>query len=36
MNNNGPKVEPCGTPVLIVCMSELIPSISTNCLRSDR
>ena len=24
-NNNGPRIDPCGTPQVIVCLPEIIP-----------
>ena len=33
MNNSGPKIEPCGTPVVIDNIFDLILSISVYCLR---
>ena len=32
-NNNGPSVEPCGTPALIFCQSDSTPGKTTLCLR---
>ena len=36
LNKRGPRIEPCGTPVLIDMIEELISSICTYCLRLDR
>ena len=36
LNKRGPRIEPCGTPVLIDTIEELISSICTYCLRLDR
>ena len=30
-NNNGPKIEPCGTPALILAQEETCPLITTLC-----
>ena len=35
LNKRGPRIEPCGTPVLIDTIDELISSICTYCLRLD-
>ena len=32
MNNNGPRIDPCGTPFLILMASDLAPSIITTCV----
>ena len=32
----GPKTDPCGTPHLKGCFTEVPPSIETYCIRSDR
>ena len=31
-NKNGPRMEPCGTPQLIVCISDDLPFSKTHCL----
>ena len=36
MNNSGPKIEPCGTPVVIDNIFDLILSMSVYCLRLSR
>ena len=36
IKNSGPKIEPCGTPVVISNYSDGLPLNKTNCLRSDR
>ena len=33
INNNGPRIEPCGTPTAIGRISDFISSISTYCFR---
>ena len=35
-NNVGPRTDPCGTPLVIMSVSESHPLILTNCLRSVR
>ena len=35
-NSVGPRTDPCGTPWVIMCISESHPLILTNCLRSVR
>ena len=36
MNNSDPKIEPCGTPVVIDSIFDLILSISVYCLQFSR
>ena len=36
MNNSGPKIQPCDTPVVIDNIFDLILSISVYCLRFSR
>ena len=36
MKSNGPRIEPCGTPVEIGLYSDLIPLCSTYCDRLAR
>ena len=36
LNNNGPRIEPCGTPVLINHKDNFAIPIFTYCFQSDR
>jgi len=36
IKNSGPKIEPCGTPIVISDCSDCLPLNKTNYLRSDR
>ena len=36
INNNGPMIEPCGTPVVIGKMLDFMLFICVYCLRCDR
>ena len=31
-NSRGPSTDPCGTPCLVYCDSEVVPLIETHCL----
>ena len=35
-NNRGPKIDPCGTPQLILPISDLTPLYTTYCCLSDK
>ena len=35
-NSKGPRTEPCGTPQIIVFLSDFIPSMQTNYSLSDK
>ena len=35
INNNRPKMDPCGTPVIIFLKLDLMPPNGTYCLRFD-
>ena len=34
--SSGPRIEPCGTPAKIEAQSDIIPFMTTLCLRPDR
>ena len=36
INRSGPRIDPWGTPVLIVRMGDYVPPIETNCDLSDK